>query len=233
MSYCRVPCIKAIKSLDYGTYRIQLMTITQTHSIMEGTQALRSYQVVSTGLTRSDSQIIDGATGEVLYSTDASYRRLSLVQGGNNKTGAAMGSAQFPWMSSRIRFTLPDGAGGVWEEEMQRSKWQGSYKHKVFSVPTPNGMRNFEWKGTSNVSRFKDRNGAGGHSTSPYNLKLIDPTTQAVLAVYLGSGALSRGGRFEILQDPRVGPQGDVLIILTGLALCERIRKQLAAAAAG
>jgi hypothetical protein len=192
---------------------------------MATSQVLRSYEITSIGFTHSDSQIIDDKTGQVLYSTDVLNSGLNMVKGDDNKSGESVGKVKFPGLRGPYRITMPDGNGGTWQEELKSLKFWSCGKHKAFSVPTEKGLRKFEWKGTKDIKQFED-----SHKTSMFNLKVVDSATGATVAVFVASYAKRRKGRLYILQDPGVGPQGDALIMITGLTMYEIVRGQETAA---
>jgi hypothetical protein len=180
------------------------------------TEILRSYQVDQPSSLRAHALVSNPETKEVLFCTDASSNGMDMVQG-EDRMGPYLGSLKFPLFFKRIEFTMPDGNDGVWKEEMIPASWWGARSAYAFTVATANGARGFEWKPTRNLTSYGI---VGKHRC---NLQLVDSVNGTVYALFEGSQAWNQKGWFRVLQDLGLGPQGDIMMILTGLGMYSMI----------
>lgn len=166
------------------------------------------------------------SNGRHIYHVDNSSMKvgkpdLTFHCGPDNNAPIA-GTIKFHHFSSDIEIGVgdPRNPSAVRWERVTREGHM-SLKH-AFRTTVNGQQRQFTWKRTKHM-------GEGRFG----NMKLVDESTQAVIAVFSSGSAFSRQtGKLEVYAD--FGPQFQLLVLQSCLALRERIRRtNNSAAAAG
>ncbi|KAJ5225060.1 hypothetical protein N7468_006285 [Penicillium chermesinum] len=139
---------------------------------------------------------------------------------GQDKSAPVAGAIKFHHFSSDMEVGVgdPENAHAVRWERMTRESHM-SLKH-TFRVSIGGKQTSFTWKRTHSLGE-----GRLG------NLKLVDDSTEAVIAVFSSRKSfLKKTGKLEVYVD--YGPQFELVVLQTCLGLRERTRRTNTSAAA-
>lgn len=131
------------------------------------------------------------------------------------------GVCMFRHFSSDTEIGLgdPSQPGIKWERMYRESLWKVQYAFRWNLVDRQQHC--FTWKKTSSLG--------GSHSG---NLKLVDESSGYVVAVLSSGGSFSKTtGQLDIYPD--YGEQFSIMVLISGIALREKLRREHKAAGAG
>ena len=164
------------------------------------------------------------------YVLNSIFRRKSpdvtLYGPGGAKAGPVLAASRFCLWTSPIDICLgdPEARDCQWETLMRQHRFKhSSYNFSISMAfesedasPRMLERRSFTWK------RSHGKEVAGGAKWTMRNLKLIDHKTEEVVAVFLAVGPSSwkKRGKFQLRRD--WGPQWEMAVLITGLALLEK-----------
>ncbi|KAL6235719.1 hypothetical protein BDW75DRAFT_208837 [Aspergillus navahoensis] len=188
----------------------------------------RVYHIYHTPI-RYDYRISDAEKNHLYYVYNSHLTPLKAditVHAGENSNAPVVGVCKFLHLSRHCKVGLgdPQHAGGMaWEDLHCQNLAMTKYRWPM-SVPLADGRlgrRWFLWKRTQSV-------GADGASPSLFSLrnyKLIDELTGQVAAVFTSNSfkSVRKNGKLQVVAG--YGPDFDRMVLITLLAIYEKIRR--------
>jgi hypothetical protein len=184
---------------------LRATTLGQGYHILTSDQAL-AYQVVNSSFTiRTPDVALYGPAGP--------------------KAGPMLATSRFSLLTSPIDICLRalEAQDCQWETlEKERRLSHACFGFSVTMAFGSEGVsrRSFTWK------RSHGQEVVGGAKFSMRNFKLVDNRTEEVVAVFLAVGPFSwmNRGKFQLRRD--WGPQWEIAVLITKLALMEKARRR-------
>ncbi|KAF3480707.1 uncharacterized protein GIQ15_06054 [Arthroderma uncinatum] len=136
--------------------------------------------------------------------------------------GPVVGIANFLKFSSQSKIGLGDPAEPlkmVWEDLKKESKDHSKYR---FETTVDDARRGFLWKRTRSIGV----EGSVPNKFSESNFKLVDEQTGELLGIYSTNGikSIKKQGKFQLNKN--YGPEFDLMFLLTGMTLLERLQRR-------
>ncbi|EEQ29575.1 hypothetical protein McanMca71_007401 [Microsporum canis] len=143
--------------------------------------------------------------------------------------GSIVGIANFLKFSSHSKIGLGDPADTVnmvWEDFKKESVDHSKYR---FEMTVKGERKGFLWKRTRSIGV----EGSVPNKFSESNFKLLDEGTGELLGIYSTNGikSIRKMGKFQLNRN--YGPEFDLMFLLTGMALLEKLQRRKHARGSG